>query len=84
MASVDTGPYYKKGRWQTAVEENWVTEWFLWHSFRFRDNRNHQLAVQEHQLAVQQPTGGRATGGVSGSSHGGESPYEESTRNKCS
>ncbi|KAF1977496.1 hypothetical protein BU23DRAFT_412614, partial [Bimuria novae-zelandiae CBS 107.79] len=39
-ASVLTRPYYARGRWMSAVEENWVAMWFLWHSFRFRDNRN--------------------------------------------
>ncbi|KAF2449286.1 hypothetical protein P171DRAFT_189453 [Karstenula rhodostoma CBS 690.94] len=45
-ASVCTRPYYQMGRWMTAEEENWVAEWFLWHSFRFRDNRNNQAAAQ--------------------------------------
>ncbi|KAF2116391.1 hypothetical protein BDV96DRAFT_51474 [Lophiotrema nucula] len=32
--------YYYMGRYSTTVvEENWVAEWFLWHSFRYRDNR---------------------------------------------
>ena len=39
-ASAYTQPYYQMGRWMSAEEENWVAEWFLWHSFRFRDNRN--------------------------------------------
>lgn len=45
-ASVYTRPYYQMGRWMTTEEENWVAEWFLWHSFRFRDNRNTQAASQ--------------------------------------
>lgn len=45
-ASAYTVRYYEAGRWMAAVEENWVAEWFLWHSFRFRDNRN-QSATQQ-------------------------------------
>lgn len=61
-ASTYTAPYYQMGRWRTAEEENWVAEWFLWHSFRFRDNRNNQ-AVAQHS------SGGHTTGG---GGHGGE------------
>ncbi|KAH8725135.1 hypothetical protein GQ44DRAFT_739916 [Phaeosphaeriaceae sp. PMI808] len=33
--------YYAMGRYQTNVnEENWVARWYLWHSFRYRDNRD--------------------------------------------
>ncbi|KAL6712195.1 hypothetical protein ACN47E_000072 [Coniothyrium glycines] len=36
----DTRSYYQKGHYVTNVsEENWVARWYLWHSFRYRDNR---------------------------------------------
>lgn len=36
----ETAPYYAVGRYMTNVnEENWVARWYLWHSFRYRDNR---------------------------------------------
>ncbi|KAF2874564.1 hypothetical protein BDV95DRAFT_604731 [Massariosphaeria phaeospora] len=36
-----TQPYYELGQYQTQVnQENWVARWYLWHSFRHRDNRN--------------------------------------------
>lgn len=39
-ASAETRPYYYMGRYKTSVnEENWVARWYLWHSFRYRDNR---------------------------------------------
>jgi hypothetical protein len=39
-ASPSTRPYFDRGRYYTNVcEENWVARWFLWHSFRYRDNR---------------------------------------------
>jgi hypothetical protein len=32
--------YFQMGSYNTAVaQENWVAAWFLWHSFRYRDNR---------------------------------------------
>lgn len=40
-ASAYTRPYFDRGRYHTQVtEENWVVRWFLWHSFRYRDNRD--------------------------------------------
>ena len=56
------------------MEENWVTEWFLWHSFRFRDNRNNKTATQ-------QPTDRHAAASGDGG-HGGESLLEKSVRDK--
>ncbi|EMD68239.1 hypothetical protein COCSADRAFT_33187 [Bipolaris sorokiniana ND90Pr] len=39
-ACPETRPYYYMGCYRTAVnEENWVARWYLWHSFRYRDNR---------------------------------------------
>ncbi|KAF1829789.1 hypothetical protein BDW02DRAFT_610376, partial [Decorospora gaudefroyi] len=37
----ETRPYYYMGRYITGAknEENWVARWYLWHSFRYRDNR---------------------------------------------
>lgn len=75
MASVYTWPYYQVGRWTTAEEENWVAEWFLWHSFRFRDNRNNQAAGQHS-------TGGHTTA-RSGPVQGGELPCEVSFRKRA-
>lgn len=46
-ASVFTRAYYHMGRWDSAEEENWVAEWFLWHSFRYRDNRCNKTAAQK-------------------------------------
>ncbi|KAF1952519.1 hypothetical protein CC80DRAFT_377541, partial [Byssothecium circinans] len=35
-----TRPYYAMGRYVRGSEqENWVAQWFLWHCFRYRDNR---------------------------------------------
>ncbi|KAH7083232.1 hypothetical protein BKA63DRAFT_561413 [Paraphoma chrysanthemicola] len=31
--------YYEQGRYYNVNEENWVARWYLWHSFRYRDNR---------------------------------------------
>ncbi|KAF2786814.1 hypothetical protein K505DRAFT_289042 [Melanomma pulvis-pyrius CBS 109.77] len=43
VASASTRPYFDRGRYNTHVnEENWVARWFLWHSFRYRDNRDHK------------------------------------------
>ncbi|ORY13053.1 hypothetical protein BCR34DRAFT_481605 [Clohesyomyces aquaticus] len=42
FADYRTRPYYEMGRYVTGVnEENWVVRWYLWHSFRYRDNRDH-------------------------------------------
>jgi len=39
-AGPSTRPYFQMGRYRTNVEEeNWVAQWFLWHCFRYRDNR---------------------------------------------
>jgi len=39
-ACAETRPYYDIGRYMLHVnEENWVARWYLWHSFRYRDNR---------------------------------------------
>ena len=62
------------GRWRTAEEENWVAEWFLWHSFRFRDNRNNQAATQH--------TAGGHTSSGGGAGHGGEPLSETLVENE--
>jgi hypothetical protein len=42
--------FYDKAHYRTPVrqgefiEENWAIRWFLWHSFRYRDNRDHRAA----------------------------------------
>ncbi|KAF3050315.1 hypothetical protein E8E11_001007 [Didymella keratinophila] len=42
-AGPQTRPYYGMGRYMTNVnEENWVARWYLWHSFRYRDNRDNR------------------------------------------
>ncbi|KAF1936144.1 hypothetical protein EJ02DRAFT_448217 [Clathrospora elynae] len=57
----ETRPYYYMGRYMTNVnEENWVARWYLWHSFRYRDNRPRDRIT----------TNNGAQGG------GGEFPYE--------
>ncbi|KAF2741660.1 hypothetical protein M011DRAFT_378461, partial [Sporormia fimetaria CBS 119925] len=34
--------FFDKGSYTTTVEEeNWAVAWYLWHSFRYRDNREH-------------------------------------------
>lgn len=38
-AGYRTQPYYAMGSYRRATEENWVAQWFLWHCFRYRDNR---------------------------------------------
>lgn len=39
-ASPETQHYYRLGRHMEGNnEENWVARWFLWHAFRYRDNR---------------------------------------------
>lgn len=68
-------PYYYMGRWTAAEEENWVAEWFLWHSFRFRDNRNNQAASRH--LAGGHTSVGR------GPVRGGKSPSETPVGTKC-
>ncbi|CAN9084252.1 unnamed protein product [Alternaria alternata] len=53
------------GRYWTQVnEENWVARWYLWHSFRYRDNRPRERA---------------APGGV-GSNNGGTQLYYDPAR----
>ncbi|KAH7396707.1 hypothetical protein DE146DRAFT_756413 [Phaeosphaeria sp. MPI-PUGE-AT-0046c] len=55
-----TNYYYAMGRYQTNVaEENWVARWYLWHSFRYRDNRD---------------TRSRTATGNGGSGHGRDPP----------
>ncbi|RYN35041.1 hypothetical protein AA0119_g1169 [Alternaria tenuissima] len=45
-ACAETRPYYDMGRYWTQVnEENWVARWYLWHSFRYRDNRPRERAA---------------------------------------
>jgi hypothetical protein len=40
-AAPDTRRYYDFGSIQdSAVTDNWVIRWCLWHVFRYRDNRN--------------------------------------------
>ena len=40
----------RQGEW---VEENWAIRWYLWHSFRYRDNRDNRAA----RMAAQTPAG---------------------------
>ncbi|KAF2678308.1 hypothetical protein K458DRAFT_348798 [Lentithecium fluviatile CBS 122367] len=41
-----TRTYFQLGRYTTPVaEENWVAQWFLWHCFRYRDNRPRAAAA---------------------------------------
>ncbi|KAJ4286500.1 hypothetical protein N0V90_013200 [Kalmusia sp. IMI 367209] len=46
-ATCETQAYYQQGVWETSVlQDNWVADWFLWHSFRFRDNRKTVAAMR--------------------------------------
>jgi len=48
-AGPQTRPYYEMGRYMTNVnEENWVARWYLWHSFRYRDNRDNRSRGMTH------------------------------------
>lgn len=40
----------RQGEW---VEENWAIRWYLWHSFRYRDNRDNRAT----RVATQTPAG---------------------------
>jgi len=78
--------YYMMGRYQTNVcEENWVARWYLWHSFRYRDNRDPRgrAAPSNHPHGTGQ--GGRAPANVNRSAHGGNgngsvTPYWDPVR----
>ncbi|KAG9187395.1 hypothetical protein G6011_05266 [Alternaria panax] len=64
-ASVETKPYYDAGRcWIHVNEENWVARWYLWHSFRYRDNRPRE----------------RATANATSSNNGGTNQYYDPAR----
>lgn len=40
-ARPETKAYYDLGHYvDGGTEENWIIKWFLWHVFRYRDNRN--------------------------------------------
>ncbi|KAF2130508.1 hypothetical protein P153DRAFT_366092 [Dothidotthia symphoricarpi CBS 119687] len=40
-AKMHLKPFYDEGAYTTTVsEENWVALWYLWHSFRHRDNKS--------------------------------------------
>lgn len=45
QAAASTQPYYAMGYYKRATEENWVAQWFLWHCFRYRDNRPRPAVV---------------------------------------
>ena len=56
-ASDYTKPYFQKGSYRTSVaEENWVAQWFMWHCFRYRDNRPRGAGSN---LGLQGSQGGR-------------------------
>lgn len=66
----DTQPYYQAGQWgSSVVQDNWVADWFLWHSFRFRDNRNPTVAQRAAMAAAANQQSNNSQG--SGSSSGG-------------
>ncbi|KAH3976736.1 hypothetical protein HBI25_143830 [Parastagonospora nodorum] len=51
-ASPDVKHYYTLGSYRTVVnEENWVARWYLWHSFRYRDNREPRQRAKVTGLA---------------------------------
>ncbi|KAH7135956.1 hypothetical protein B0J11DRAFT_576511 [Dendryphion nanum] len=49
--TAEKGPkyFYDKGKYFDTVEENWVVRWFLWHSFRYRDNRDRTITPLSHE-----------------------------------
>lgn len=52
-----TGPYYRMGEYGTVARDNWVAEWFLWHSFRYRDNRASVSSAAAPQANAPDPRG---------------------------
>jgi hypothetical protein len=66
--------FYNMGRYSTSIsqgvqqEENWVVRWFLWHSFRYRDNRDNGASNGSYHGANR--GNGSSSGGYHG--HGGE------------
>lgn len=48
--------FYEKAHYSTQVRqgewvhENWAIRWFLWHSFRYRDNRDNRAARGSSQV----------------------------------
>ncbi|KAF2276658.1 uncharacterized protein EI97DRAFT_376302 [Westerdykella ornata] len=54
LASPRTRSFYDRARYRARVkqdewvEENWAIRWFLWHSFRYRDNREGVFHSQSH------------------------------------
>ncbi|KAJ8111636.1 hypothetical protein OPT61_g5818 [Boeremia exigua] len=64
-AGPHTRPYYEMGRYMTNVnEENWVARWYLWHSFRYRDNRDNRArgTANNSNLACSQAAYGTVGG----------------------
>ena len=55
-ASPSTKPYYDMGVFYSGQDgqdlDNWVAEWFLWHSFRYRDNTARIARPQPSQIAA--------------------------------
>ncbi|EAT78217.2 hypothetical protein HBH56_230690 [Parastagonospora nodorum] len=76
--------FYTLGRYQTTVnEENWVARWYLWHSFRYRDNREPR---QRTAVAVNRGHGGRQTSGlpIGGTASGTGGRYWDPARDENS
>ena len=45
-ARPETKAYYDRAHYtEGGTEENWIIKWFLWHVFRYRDNRNRGRSV---------------------------------------
>ncbi|KAK3210412.1 hypothetical protein GRF29_44g2698873 [Pseudopithomyces chartarum] len=61
-ARPETQRFYQMGQYGTTVVDNWVADWFLWHSFRFRDNRttaaNHANSKQASASSTSATTNG--------------------------
>jgi hypothetical protein len=48
-ASPHTKPYFQIGHYESAEPENWVAKWFMWHCFRYRDNRHNKETADQGQ-----------------------------------
>ncbi|KAF2248005.1 hypothetical protein BU26DRAFT_595821 [Trematosphaeria pertusa] len=67
-AGAYTQPYYMMGEYGRVEKENWVARWYLWHSFRYRDNRD----TRGRAAAA----GGGGGNEVFGEGYGGKNPVE--------
>lgn len=59
-ARPETQRFYQMGQYGTTVVDNWVADWFLWHSFRFRDNRTTAANHANSKQASASSTSGKS------------------------